>query len=114
MYRFKTQYTFEKRREVSQKLFEKYPDRIPVIVEPGKECRYEINKSKFITPRDISMGRLISEIRKYVTIGSEEGLFLFINDEIPPTSQLIEEIYNKHHDSDGFLYITCHSENTFG
>jgi len=40
--------------------------------------------------------------------------FLFVEDVLPPSSALMSQIYEKHKDSDGFLYITYSGENTFG
>ena len=43
-----------------------------------------------------------------------ERLFIFINETMPPISENMSLVYNKHEDEDGFLYITYSGENTFG
>lgn len=42
----------------SQHILEKYPDRVPLIIEPSKNDRvsYPIDKSKYITPRRFDLG----------------------------------------------------------
>ena len=112
---FKERHKIEDRMELSQKLCKKYPERVPIIVSRGKETSIQpINKNKFVAPRDISIGRFIYEIRKQIKMTPEESLYLFIGKTLPSSSALIEEIYNKYSDPDGFLYITYHGENTFG
>ena len=42
------------------------------------------------------------------------AIFVFCKNILPPTSQLINDLYNNSKDDDGFLYIIYASENTFG
>ena len=39
----------------------------------------------------------------------EKAIFIFVNEELPPTAALMSAIYNEHKDEDGFLYVTCES-----
>lgn len=36
-----------------------------------------------------------------------QAIFIFVNEELPPTAALMSAIYNEHKDEDGFLYVTC-------
>ncbi len=57
----------EQRCEVSAKIVEQYPDRVPVIVERDPKARIaDIDKKKFLAPGDIGMAKFISEIRKHI------------------------------------------------
>ena len=49
---FKGKHSFEKRIEESDRMLEKYPDRIPVIVEkaPNQRDIPTIDKSKYLVP----------------------------------------------------------------
>ena len=38
----------------------------------------------------------------------------FINNKLLPTSALMQTVYNKEKDEDGFLYVSYSGENTFG
>jgi hypothetical protein len=53
-------------------------------------------------------------IRKRMRLRSEEGLFLFINNQIVAGSNIIGHIYDYSRDPDGFLYVQYAKENTFG
>jgi GABA(A) receptor-associated protein len=100
----------------SQFILEKYPDRVPLIIQPSKNDRdaYPIDKSKYITPRDLTLLQLQQIVRKRVRFPAEKALFMFINNKIFPITSLIGPIYDSNKDSDGFLYITYCQENTFG
>jgi hypothetical protein len=52
----------------SQTILEKYPDRVPLIIQPSKSDRdaYPIDKSKYITPRELTLLQLQQIIRKRV------------------------------------------------
>lgn len=104
------------RLKKSQVILEKYPDRVPLIVQPSKNDRdtYPIDKSKYITPRDLTLMQLQQIIRKRIRFPPEKALFMFINNKIFPITSLIGNIYDEHKDSDGFLYVTYCQENTFG
>jgi GABA(A) receptor-associated protein len=100
----------------SQFILEKYPDRVPLIIQPSKNDRdaYPIDKSKYITPRDLTLMQLQQIIRKRIRFPAENALFLFINNKIYPVTSLIGTIYDDNKDTDGFLYVTYCQESTFG
>lgn len=100
----------------SQVILEKYPDRVPLIIQPSKNDKdlYPIDKSKYITPRDLTLMQLQQIIRKRVRFPPEKALFMFINNKIFPITSMVGHIYDDNKDSDGFLYVTYCQENTFG
>ncbi|PRP83083.1 autophagy protein 8 [Planoprotostelium fungivorum] len=111
---FKVDYDFNRRKEFAEKIRGKYPDRIPVIVEKApKSDAPEIDKKKYLVPADITAGKFIFEIRKQIKLSPDQAIFLFVNDTIPATGQLMSQIYEKNRDEDGFLYVTYSGENTF-
>lgn len=104
------------RLKKSQAILEKYPDRVPLIIQPSKNDRdvYPIDKSKYITPRDLTMMQLQQIIRKRIRFPSEKALFMFVNNKMFPITSLVGNIYDDNKDADGFLYVTYCQENTFG
>lgn len=104
------------RLKKSQVILEKYPDRVPLIIQPSKNDRdsFPIDKSKYITPRDLSLMQLQQIIRKRVHFPAEKALFMFINNKIYPITSLVGAIYDTNKDADGFLYVTYCQESTFG
>ena len=112
---FVEKHSFEERLEESKKILEKYPERIPIIVE--KQCKSdipEIDKRKFLVPSDITVGQFIYIIRKRIKLQPEKSIFVFINNILPPPASNMCDIYNKYKCEDGFIYVTYAGENTFG
>ena len=113
--RYQTEHTFEGRKEESSKIIEKYTDRVPIIVLKHETCELpDIDKRKYLVPRDMSLSHFIFEIRKRVNLKSSESLFITINQRLISGSTPIDAIYDELKDPDGFLYVVYSSENTFG
>jgi len=114
-FEFKNKYLFEIRKSESKKIREKYPERIPVIVEPAyKSTLNKIDKTKFLVPENLTVGNFLTVIRKRIKLSSDQALFIFINNNLPCVSQTIGSVFNDFKDTDGFLYLVYTEENTFG
>ena len=112
---FKETHNFEKRLEESKRIKLKFPDRIPVIVErTGSTNISDIDKKKYLVPKDLSVGQFMYVIRKRIQLSPEESIYLFIDGTIPVTSALMVTEYDNKQDTDGFLYVNYAGESTFG
>lgn len=112
---FKDNFAFDRRQSESKRIKEKYPDRIPIICERAEGSTLpEIDKKKFLVPCDLSVGQFVYVIRKRIQLTAEQAIFIFVNNTIPPTANIMSEVYETHKDDDGFLYVTYTGENTFG
>lgn len=112
---FKQEHSLDSRREESQKIRRKYPDRIPVVVEKVNTSSIpDIDKRKFLVPSDLTVAQFMYIIRKRIQLAPEKAMFLFVNKMLPTTSSTMGIIYDEHKDEDGFLYIAYSGENTFG
>lgn len=112
---FKNKHTFEQRQKDFQRVHEKYPTRIPVIIEKSVDSKIaDIDKIKFLVPDDQTIGQFIYIIRKRIKLKPTEAIFVFVNNTLPRTSDLLKTVYNENKDADGFLYLTYSGENTFG
>ena len=64
----------------SSKILEKYPNRVPIIVEKELKSKIkDIDKNKFLVPEDMSFGQFMFIIRKRIKLDSTEALFIFVN-----------------------------------
>ncbi len=108
--------TLEERIKESTNILEKYPNRIPVIVEKSDKCKdlQDIDKNKYLVPDDLTFGQFIFVIRKRLKLSAEKALFLFVKNTLIPSGNLMKQVYDNNADKDGFLYILYTSENTFG
>ncbi|KAJ3056273.1 ubiquitin-like protein atg8 [Rhizophlyctis rosea] len=113
--KFKDDHPFEKRKQEAEKIRQKYPDRIPCIVEKAEKSDIAtIDKKKYLVPCDLTVGQFVYVIRKRIKLSPEKAMFIFINNVLPPSASLLSQVYQEHKDEDGFLYIIYSSENTFG
>ncbi|CAI6328233.1 unnamed protein product [Periconia digitata] len=113
--KFKDEHPFEKRKAEAERIRQKYNDRIPVICEKVEKSDIAtIDKKKYLVPADLTVGQFVYVIRKRIKLSPEKAIFIFVDEQLPPTAALMSSIYEEHKDEDGFLYITYSGENTFG
>ena len=110
---FKTEFTLEQRLHEATRIRNKYPDRIPCIIESHNE-ELKLDKIKYLIPNDLTIGQVVYIIRKRINLSPEKALFIFVNDVVPPSSALISQVYAEHKDVSNFLFFTISLENTFG
>jgi len=117
---FKANHRLELRRHESQRMLDKYPDRVPVILDVVHGSQIPVNrKKKFLVPTDLTVGQFVHVVRKQIQLTPEKAVFVFVRDGngkmvLPPTSSVMSNIYEFHKDEDNFLYILYGTENTFG
>ena len=49
-----------------------------------------------------------------VSLFCDGTVSIFINNQLVPVTTVISSLYESHKDEDGFMYICCSEENTFG
>ena len=116
MIHYKDRIPFQDRLEEAERIRSKFPGRVPIIVGPTKSAKDmpPLDKEKFLTPGDLTIAQFIFIIRRRMSLGQEQALFLFVNDTLPTTGTLMSELYSLYKSSDNFLYIEYCNENTFG
>jgi len=112
---YKSRTSFKQRKYESVRIMAKYPDRIPVICEKSSSSNISlIDKNKYLVPNDLTIGQFLYVIRQRIKLKPEQAIFLFIDNILPSSSDNIALLYDRHKDSDGFLYVSYSGENTFG
>jgi GABA(A) receptor-associated protein len=113
--KFKNANQFEQRKNESDKITKKYPNRIPIIIEKVDKCLLnDIDKTKYLVPKDLNMNQFIYIIRKRIKLDNSQSIFFIVGNNVCPSNVPLSSIYEEHKDEDGFLYIVYTSENTFG
>ena len=82
--RFIEVHPFPRRLEESKRVMEKYPERIPVIMEKSKTCKNvpDIDRVKFLVPKDIIISQFTFIIRKRINISAEKAIFIMMNNTL--------------------------------
>ncbi|XP_047332785.1 autophagy-related protein 8C-like [Impatiens glandulifera] len=112
---FKSEHPLGKRQAEAARIREKYPDRIPVIVEKADRSDIpDIDKKKYLVPSDLTVGQFVYVVRKRIKLSSEKAIFIFVKNTLPSTAAMMYTVYEENKDEDGFLYMTYSGENTFG
>ena len=115
---FKDKTSFDERIAQSNNIKQKYPDKIPIIIERSKRDRklLDLDKIKYLVPNNITVMDCIAILRRRLNLSSTESIYMFCPgyNIILAGTQSIDELYNKYKDDDGFLYIEYCCENTFG
>jgi GABA(A) receptor-associated protein len=116
MYDFKSAHPLRKRLEEADKVLEKFPTMVPIIIQARQGCTLpDIDKHKYIVPGEMVMSQFMVLIRRRLKLDKNKGIFVFVgNNTLPKSSSLLCDLYKEHMESDKFLYITYTDENTFG
>lgn len=120
---FKKKFSYNKRFDEANRVIEKYPTRAPIIVEKSSHATDipNIDRKKYLVPKDITVAEFIYIIRKRLyninptKFTADKALYFFVNDScMAVPSQSINLLYENHKDDDNFLYIKYAGESTFG
>ena len=108
--------TLEQRLKESSEILQKYPNKIPIIIEKNNMDTNlsNLDRNKFLVPDDLTFGQIIHIIRKRLDLNPTIGIYLYCNNNLITTTSNIRSVYKDYHNEDKFLYITYSGENTFG
>ncbi len=114
---YKFKHSFKQRSEDAMSIKEKHPDRIPIICEIDSNHRNDLLllRTKYLVPKTLTLGHFLHVVRKQIKLRPEEAIFIIVDGTTLPQSSLqINDVYEKHKDLDGFLYLNLARENVFG
>ena len=126
---YESKFPVEKRKENAEKIIAKHADRVPVLVQKSeKSLLNDIERFKYLVPRDITLAQFLSVIRKKIVAMNEtQAIWLFVPDTkenadgkkktsfvLAPTSSSMGDLYDKNKSEDAFLRIIYTEENVFG
>jgi GABA(A) receptor-associated protein len=111
---YKEEVSFDDRSKESTTMLQRFPDRIPIIVERRCEQVPRIDKRKYMAPSSLTMGQFAYVIRKRLKLKSSDAIFLFLNKKLMTQASSLESVYAREKDEDGFLYVIYDFENSFG
>lgn len=100
-----------------QKLLDKYPGRVPVILDDPDNI-LKNSRKKFLVPKYYTVQQFMCVVRNrnQILLNSKTALFLTLSGNcIPNSGMSLNELYNtKNKDEDGMLHMIVKKENVFG
>ncbi|XP_060711445.1 microtubule-associated proteins 1A/1B light chain 3C-like [Hemiscyllium ocellatum] len=114
---FKERRSLAMRRNEVLNIRNKYPNKLPVIVEryPKERSLPHLDKSKYLVPLELSLCQFMMIIRSRMSVSSSQAFYLMVNDRsLASMSLTMAEIYAEYREEDGFLYMTYASQEMFG
>ncbi|XP_076442430.1 microtubule-associated protein 1 light chain 3 gamma-like [Babylonia areolata] len=114
---FKQRKSFAVRKDELEGIRQKFPSKIPVIVERyhKEKSLSRLDKTKFLVPQELTMSQFLTIIRNRMSLSSHQSLYLLVNNKsLSSMSATMAEIYRDDKDPDGFLYMTYASQEMFG
>ncbi|XP_042201243.1 microtubule-associated proteins 1A/1B light chain 3C-like [Callorhinchus milii] len=115
--RFKHAKSAASRKAEAAFIRDKYPQKIPVIVEryPGELYLPFLDKAKFLVPQEMTMCQFVTIIRDRLALSSSQTFYLLVkNRSLVNMCATMCELDQDYKDSDGFLYMTYASQEMFG
>ncbi len=102
-------------QEESDRLRNKHPDRVPVLVDRLNVHAPRIDKNRYLVPVDLTLGQFLVVLRRRIKLTPEKALFVFNEaGRMPPTGVMMSDIYREHASANKFLVLTYSLETTFG
>ena len=114
---FKLRKSFEIRCKECAHLKTQFPDKAPFVMERYRTSNTipELEKTKFMFPKDLSMGLVMKFVRDRLPLSPNESLYFFVNETVlVSASTTVGEVYQMYAEEDGFVYMTFASQETFG
>ena len=93
----------------------RFPDRLPVIIQPRSHRVPSVCKHKFVVPPDLLASQLLLVVRKRLRLDGSLSIFFFVDNVVVVNSTTIRELHQRHKDTtNGFLYLTYDTDDAFG
>ena len=115
--KFKSDKDWMERLTMARGLSNKHHNCIPVIVDRLKKTTPMPLKNKFLAPKNLTGGELMSVVRKHIgELKPEQAIYMFVGNTntLFPNSMSLIDIYTQNKEIDDFLYIVYDIESTFG
>lgn len=122
IWKFKEDKNDAQRQIVYNKLFDKHPGMVFVVVQLDDTLQRKVDESGtqfcsyFIIDPNSNLALLQSEVRKRIKIGSSDTMIMFMGEKqgLATQSEMMGGISKRFGDVDGFLYVIAAGENSFG
>lgn len=101
---------WQKRREQYEAILKREPNRIPIIIWDDSAKR----KHQWLIPNEFTFSDVLNTFRKKNQLAANQAIVMLVGNCMIPGNQLMSMVYATHKSPDGFLYMRCTAESTFG
>lgn len=115
-FEYQNENSLAKRRDEAVKIRKAFPDCFPVIIEKSKNSKLGSScNRKFLINGSLRVYHLNLLVRKRINLHKAEALYLFVNGkDLLKTDTTISEMFSKHANEDGFMYVSYSEYSSFG
>ena len=116
MSEYKRSKDFSSRKTESLTICGFWPDKLPLILEKDKRSKMSnLPKPKILCPKEFSVLQFLVFMRKKMNLPHKSGFFVMVNGgEVLSGDKMMIDIYQRHCDRDGFLYLTYGEHEVYG
>lgn len=111
-------YAFETRKNLCTSLLERNTNKVPCVVSFQEKDAIQLKlpsiEMRILCDADFTLGKLQYILRKKIALKESDAMYLFIDNVLIPNASVMRDIYSKHKNKDGFLYIECRMLETYG
>lgn len=125
---FQDRFSFAKRQEQAKAIQQKYPNRIPVLVDRNRTQDPKLKRNKFLVPYDIDLASFSMIVRKRLKqedlqnrTTEYDALFFRVYQDgtqittiSPAMNEPMSSLYHNFKSGDGFLILLYSKENAMG
>lgn len=98
-------------RQRSQRFLQKYPRRVPVLIDRTENCQLEISTHRHLVDRADTLGQFVGTIRSRIKLGPENALVWFVNgNTVACLSHTMGQLYDEHKNGESLVLLLQYSE----
>jgi GABA(A) receptor-associated protein len=114
-WQYRNEHTFRERQAEAEKLRNKFPDRVPVIVERSPTASIgQLDENKFLLPWDLTVGQFYYIIRQRLNMRPEDALYFYIKYTSPYKNATMGAVYQLLRYFDFVLYVSYSDSSVYG
>lgn len=99
-----------------EKLKERYPNKVPVIIQRDCLCRDvpELHKKRVFVSKTMLVSHLLYYVRRQLQMPAHRSIYLYVNESLPMLTQTVGMLHQEEAEDDGILYVFFATEHVFG
>ena len=102
---FKATHPFFSRKDLADRVLQRFHDRVPVYLGRHPTCTIELENYKYLAPIELTLNQMRLKIKYKKDLAPDRTLFFYSKERLMPIELSVGNIYDRYKDDDGFLYL---------